>query len=550
MAQKQKVILNSAHNKIIGEHMNYIFLFLLISNIAKAQETLKLPPPSVREQMFRQVVSEINRLDGEGLIPRVNRPETWQITTDKLAVEAKNANTTFDFGIVFKKLDATYPNLHAKIYLHKALDAASSEGSIKFNFLLRPDLKSNSQESYRYYIKIKKDVESDFKNGDEAIAINGVSIEDLQKQNFVFCKFPLFSQCANELFDNIRHERLNWNRRQPLEFTVLRDNTEFTIKPKFEVALKSNSQNEPEATCEDQKARYKNFDLDFKGYNLCAYRSVQHPKILVLRIKSFVYGQGDPIGDLPTEVDLFWTNYWRKNSAEFKTIIFDVIENTGGQSPIPYYALFAQKPYQEQFAQFKKIKEFERKDIFESLFWGDKAKEIWFENIKKDGTFAKINEGEFFPPVPQFCADQNKDCREGLFPPKKHKFNGNIKILLNSWCISSCVGFVDNMAKLFKGKVKIYGHPDSGDSAYSRATVAASFENNKVKVDVIPQKKAKKPDSPEPWIRQVVSVTRSTDSDSNIISGKVQKVDFWVPRAWSQSDDEWPAAVFEKALKF
>lgn len=93
-------------------------------------------------------------------------------------------------------------------------------------------------------------------------------------------------------------------------------------------------------------------------------------------------------------------------------------------------------------------------------------------------------------------------------------------------------------------------NPDSGDSAYSRATIATTFENNKIKIDVIPLKKAKKPDPPEPWVRQIVSVTRSTDREGKIISGKVQKLDYWIPRPWSQSDDDWQKAVFEKALKF
>jgi hypothetical protein len=532
--------------------MQILFSLFFALNVGHAQENLKLPSSIQREQMFRQVVSEINRLDGEGLVPRSNRPEDWKTTTDKLALEAKNANTLFDFGIAFKKLDATYPNLHAQIHLHKDLDATKEQGSVKFHFVIRPDLKSETQTSYRYYIKVKTDTKSDFKNGDELIAINGLSVEELEQKNFIFCKFPLFSQCAQELFDNLRHERLHWNRRIPLEISVNRNGQKIIVKPILEAPTvsKNNSQPENDPTCEDQLSRYKNFELDFKGYNLCAYRSNQNPKVLLLRIKSFVYGQGDPIGDLTAEVDLFWFNYWRKNSDKYKTIIFDVIENTGGQSPIPYYGLFAQKPYQEQYTQFKKIKEFERKDIFESLFWGDKAKEIWLDNIKKDGSFSKLSEGDFLPPVPQFCADQTKDCREGLFQPKKHKFNGNIKILLNAWCISSCVGFVDNMAKIFKGKVKLYGHPDSGDSAYSRATIATTFENNKIKIDVIPLKKAKKPDPPEPWVRQIVSVTRSTDREGKIISGKVQKVDYWIPRPWSQSDDDWQKAVFEKALKF
>lgn len=50
-----------------------------------------------------------------------------------------------------------------------------------------------------------------------------------------------------------------------------------------------------------------------------------------------------------------------------------MIDNHGGQSPVPYYGLFYSQSYQEQYVQFKKIAEFERQDILESLFWGDKG---------------------------------------------------------------------------------------------------------------------------------------------------------------------------------
>jgi hypothetical protein len=45
-----------------------------------------------------------------------------------------------------------------------------------------------------------------------------------------------------------------------------------------------------------------------------------------------------------------------------------------------------------------------------------------------------------------------------------------------------------------------------------------------------------------------VSVTRSTDAEGNIVSGKVQKIDHWVPRSWKQSDEEWQREVFKQAL--
>lgn len=300
--------------------------------------------------------------------------------------------------------------------------------------------------------------------------------------------------------------------------------------------------------CGVSTIRYKGFRLTYEGQNLCAFESLRDSKIVVSRIKGFQY-QDFPFAVLDGEVQLFWSNYWRKTAPRVKTLIIDVIDNWGGQSPVPYYGLFYSHPYQEQYVRFKKIHEFERQDILESLFWGDKGKEIWFESIKKDGSFNRAKIGEFLEQIPQFCTSSKKDCRDGQFEPKKNGFAGQVKILMNHWCISSCVGFVFNIKDLIGERVKTYGIPDSGDSAYSRLAVFVNpLPDGKAQTLVKAMKEAKNSDQPESWVRQVVSATRSTDKNGNLLSGKPQKIDVWVPRIWNQSDDEWAASVLDKAL--
>lgn len=334
----------------------------------------------------------------------------------------------------------------------------------------------------------------------------------------------------------------------PLKLKVKRNGKVIGIVASFRIVPINNTPNATATSCQDQEARYKSFKLDYKGHNLCAYTSAKFPRKLVLRIRSFVYFPEDSITDLNAEVEMFWFNYWRKQSHLFKELIIDVIGNRGGQSPIPYYALFTTAAFQEQYTQFKKTKELERKDIYDSLFWGDKGKEIWMDELKSNGQYARVKEGEFFAPVPQFCADRTQSCLVGNFKTKPHRFRGKIKLLVDQWCISSCVGFVDNMKKLFKGRLKIFGHEDSADSAYGRLTLAMSIHRKSDNIEVLPLSKAKNPDQPVPWISQVVAVTRSTDRDGNILTGKPQNVDHWVPRKWDQDLDEWSKVVFNTAL--
>ncbi len=509
------------------------------------------PSAQTKKQMLAALVQEINRIDGEGLVPRSNRPESWEKTVARLGDESSRSQSLYDLGRVFKRLDATYPNLHAKVFMVPELDEKKSVGSVILPFKFYAEKIDRKEGPNKYLVLTEGKKVGSLQTGDELVAINSIPMQKWSEENFIFCKFPFRQQCEVELYDNFRNELLGWDRHQPLEVSVKRGSqtTSVLVAPQ----IKQNSENQEDADeglpCGVRKDRYAGFSLSYEGQHLCAFESLQKPGVVTIRINSFQY-QDVPFAVLDGEVQIFWNNYWSKKASKVKTLILDVIGNWGGQSPVPYYALFYSKPYQEQYVRFKKIKEFEQKEILESLFWGDKGKENWFENIKADGTFARTPVGDFLGHVPQFCADRKKDCREGLFQPRKNGFSGKVKLLMDHWCISSCVGFVSNIKDLLKDRVQTFGLPDSGDSAYSRLSVLVNPRSDGgVDAVVAPMKKARNPDKPESWVRQVVSVTRSTDKDGNLLSGKPQEIDVWVPRMWNQNEADWAAAVFRAAIK-
>lgn len=524
----------------------FIFSIAFAASLVFASEpTTKLPSEKQRREMVLNLSREIQRLDGDGLIPRKNRPESWEETVKTLATEATQAKTLYELGRTFQRIDATYPNLHARVFMRPELDEGNTEGTVTFPFKFFPEKVDREFKTSKFRLVVSKDAKTNLKNGDELVSINSIPIANWTDKNFIFCKFPYREQCEIEFYDNFRKEILGWNRHQPLEMKIRRDKKEINISVQPDIKSLNIDERTNDWPCEVAPNRYKAFKLAYEGENLCAFESIRDSKIVALRIKSFQY-QDVPFAALEGEVHIFWNNYWRKKAPTVKTLVLDVINNYGGQSPIPYYGLFYSQPYQEEYVQFKKIDEFERPDVLESLFWGERGKEIWLENIKKDSTFSRLKTGDFLEQIPHFCANRNKDCKEDLFNPRPNGFKGQVKVLMNHWCVSSCVGFVYNIKHLLKERVKTYGIPDSGDSAYSRLTVFVNL-NGEVSIGAV--KKAKKPDQPEPWIRQVVSVTRSTDKDGHILSGSPQAIDVWVPRIWNQSDEEWAASVFNKALE-
>lgn len=544
--------------------VKFLFIFLIfISEVALA--SYPFPSKELRLKLFDGFIAEIERLDGEGLIPRKNRPENWKKTISRLRTEATQAETTFEFGRVLKRIDATYPNLHAHITLDPEYDYVEKFGKVRpaVNFI--PEKSGHDVRDLKFVISsVNKELASRIpeadrpKLGDQILAINGKPMRWWRSQNFLFCKLPLKGQCDNELWDNFRKELLSWSRNIPLVYKVKSGKKIWDVK--IPLVDRSSSQNKsevnsPKTPCGVDEKRYPDFKIVYEGFNACIFESDKFPAVSIWRISSFRYRnlpKDAKIDSLQKEVDLVWENYWKSNAAKTKKLIIDVIENGGGDTPIPWYKIFLTAPFQEQYTQFKKIPELENTEIRKAVFYDDPAKEIWFQNIKKDGTYEKIHIGSFLPTIPQFCADDEKDCREGLFTPKDHGFKGQVSLLVDPYCVSSCVGFVWNLRHHLKNRVKIFGSPDSGDSAYARVYLDAILDpklKSGFELKVVPRPGRTSQDLPPGVLfRQQVSVTRSTDSQGRIISGIPQAVDKPVSRKFDQDDTEWAAAVLKEAL--
>jgi hypothetical protein len=513
---------------------------------------IRLPATSVRLEMFDAVASSIVRLDGDGLVFRAKRRESWEKTVARLRLEAEAATSLVDFGRVFKRLDATYPNLHTRVHLRRELDAVKSVGRVTFPLLLRPEkLDRGPASSWRVaHVEPSIPLAGAPAVGDLVTAINGRRLSEWADENEVFCEFPLRMQCDADLWDNLRRELLSWERKQKLVVRLERAGSAWD----WEVPVGNDTAGPPDPPtdrlpCGVTPARYPGFHPVYRGAHACLFESPKHPGVEVMRIDSFQYDEGDDTAWLGGETALLFDNYWEKNAARIRTLVVDVIGNHGGDAPIGYYNLLFTHPFQEQYVRFKRIAEFEREDLQKDLFWGDGGKMIWIDQLRKDGTLAAVPTNGLLPQVPQFCADKRRDCRETTWQPRRHAFRGDVRVLVDPLCISSCVGFVYELRRVLEPRATLFGLPDSGDSAFSRLAVLVSpTVSGKVLVDVAPRKRATSVSSPEPWVRQLVSVTVSTDALGTTLSGEPQPVDVWVPRLFDDGDDAWASKVLRSAL--
>jgi hypothetical protein len=531
---------------------------------------VELPSEETRVKIFDRVVAELERIDGEGLLARKNRPEDWKTTVRKLRAQAKAAATPIDFGQVFRKLDATYPNLHAQVVLDEDFDIAANRIRPQIGVRFAAEVVGPKQKKFQYKIgSIETEMMKSLREvlrpaiGDEVLAINGKPISEWSRENFLYCKFPLREQCEINFFDHFRKGYLAWDWRSPLEYTLRRNGRVWNLV--IPVAVPPPGKKEPasnasraasEPECPVEADRYENFAPVYKGFNICAFESQKFPGVTVLRIESFRYREipkESKVQSLKGEVDQFYEAYWKAKAPSTKKLIIDLIDNGGGDVPIEWYRIFLNKPFQEQFVEFKKLAELEDDRIRKDLFYEDTGKEIWFSELNKKGAYQKVKQGQFLPRVPQFCVFEDRSCAEGIFESRPHGFKGEVRILVNEWCISTCTGFVWQMKQELRNRVRHIGVPDSGDSAYARLFVDVYLDPKSpdgFRAEVSPRPGGKRQLLPEGAVlRQQVTATRSTDAHGKVISAIPTPVDSWIPYRYRHYDESWEAKVFKTALK-
>ncbi len=535
------------------------YLGLLVCLPFVAAGTTPHPSSETRGRIFDAFVSEIDRLDGEGLLARKGRPEGWAQTTANLRKQALQADTPAQFGEVFKWLDRTYPNLHAHLVLSEAFDSAranSSRPAVRF----APEIVRPQQKVFRYKInsietEAVKDIAESVRPaiGDDLLEINDRPVGEWARENFIYCKFPLREQCEMNMFDQFRRGHLSWRPGSPLRYTLLRNGRQWKVA----VPLAKPSGRSPDESdhCQAIAGRYEGFAVAFRGLNVCVFESAKHPGVSVLRIHSFAYRglpETDKIQSLEDEVNAFFAGYWQERAPRVTKLVIDLIDNGGGDTPTAWYEVFYPRPFQEMYVQFKKTPELDDPAIRREMFYEDAAKEIWFAQLVKSGRYGKIPVGGFLPPVPQFCASEEKSCAEGLFKPRPHGFRGQVRILTNEWCISSCTGFIWSMRDQLGARVKTVGLPDSGDSAYARLYLDLYLDSalpGGFRTAVSPRAGRTRQDLPAGAVlRQQVAVTRSTDSRGRVISARPNKIDVWIPFEYRHYDKSWESKAFEAAL--
>jgi hypothetical protein len=149
-----------------------------------------------------------------------------------------------------------------------------------------------------------------------------------------------------------------------------------------------------------------------------------------------------------------------------------------------------------------------------------------------------------------FCADDTRNCREGLFSVRPHEFHGRVSVVTNQYCVSSCDGFVYALKEELGTRLTVLGQPQAADSAYARLTIYALPHLNggvRFEVGAIPsldpalQKQA--------LFSQTVVVSRSVKADGTVVSGIPVPIDRFVLNLFHQDERDWRRSAVKAALE-
>lgn len=511
-----------------------------------------MPATELQQKLVLKIRDEMIRLDGEGLIPRVNRPETFLQTTEKLAKEAASNITSFDFYRTFSRLDATYPNIHTHVtfpdLFNDEISIPGPDGMGASNIYLAVEVLTPTKTN-TVLQDIGDNPELSKKwEGAELKAINNIPLEKWQQENFIFCKWALRSICDRNFEENLLMGVLSW-KGGPLVYTFQKDKEKIDLPVIFKKPESQGPRYERRQCDWKWEKHYPGFALIHKGYFACLFQKNNDPSTMLLRISSFQYKRGkkiDPKSSIQTMKQETETlkNVWVPKSGLVKHLILDLIDNGGGNEPMDYYRMLFRKPFQEQYVRFKKTPEMENYDNRYSMMNEDPAQELWFQKYVKSGEWAKVKTGKFSKSTPMFCAEADKPCDEVLFQPWSHQFNGKVSIMINDGCISTCDAVVFTLVKYLNAK--LYGFYQAADTAYSRLRINAVKDEGSpsgFKLKIGPQRAEMDENA---IVSQDVAVTLSVDEKGNIVSGKPLKLNRFVPIKW---DSDYHHDVLKAVIK-
>ncbi len=471
-----------------------------------------------RSELFNMLVSEIETLDAEAIHTRnITKKTNWKgfISLRKAAIlEAENAQE------LKKALDlffSGYVNLHSRYQFLYPMDELPS-----VNWKSKQEL-GFTYPGFHFF---------EMESGDKIDLINGVAIDSLfESYSDLRCRGGNKSYCAGRFISDIERNRL----------IVGRDSLSgFTLENGKEVKLHYDTTSTRDRYAEIIKSIEIEDYLDDwtvveTGYKVAL---LQKDNIALVKIKDFVYTKGSDGGLRCSEEAADSTQcsdiqLLRKGLVSIKEktehLIIDLQDNPGGNENSRFVAELCPEAFMDLAVQFRKTTILDDPELRNYLFYGSEKTENWYQGLKQNGMYEKIEEGAFFPAIGDFCRGSDSCALVPIRPNPSARNNWkSISVLVNEGTASSGDDFAYRLQKY--GRARIVGQPQCADLTYSVLKVIFYID----KEGNIQKKYVKNPKEDYEVAGSLllecdIPFSRSIDDEGNHLQGSPLLLDITVP---------------------
>ena len=521
-----------------------------LPSIAQAPEMWPagLRGDSQRIEAIKAFAGGITRNDAEAIDDGWLGRKGWGRSIRRAEKDAGLSKDPQAFGLVLRTLYASYPSLHSHMELRADIDYRTTFGAPYLPFTMKTRIVGPGIVPDAVFISSVSDDQEGLSGarlavGDQVKALNGRPMSYWLSRTATVCRRNSRWQCYDDFDKQFRNGLLGWDPRQTLRIESIRDGQQETLAYVPE-AVPTRSDQRARTGCGEDGTSYQGFEPVYTGWNLCAFRRAAEPGVEIWRLKSFHYAENATVDSPKAEVARFWEQHWKAAAPSVRTLIIDVSGNGGGDVPLAWYSLIFDKPYQEQYAQYRRLQAYDDPAVASEIP-EDPAHANWLAAVRHGDAEAWNKIGGYLPPVPMFCADEDTNCDGKLVMPELSGFTGDVSLIIDDNCVSSCSGFSWNILNKLGTRAAAFGLPDSGDSNFRRLPLKLFYSrgiwSTTLGTSSIPQE--------NPLATVSVMVTRTTTSDGHVISGKSLPVRVAVNRRWNDTANSWTKRALDAALE-
>jgi len=465
--------------------------------------------------------NEIERLDASAIKLRdTYKTVSWFEYRKFMTNKIIEANTLADLAFAMDSIQQGFTNKHSYIQLYPNI---YDSRLLYQNPINKRGLKIGFTYPEIHFFS--------FYNKKHIKYINGINIKErFDKFEQLECEYIHKVACLNKFTKRIGFGLIDLNIKSTIQMES--ENSEKWTETLFFHIAKKQKNKKTKQICASYKENFSTWNLQYSSPNICILNNKDN--IVLLKISQFAqWGTSEKdyncIGEAEYGTlchDIKKLRLYLSTRTKIKLII-DVQDNRGGSENTPFISLLTKHNFYDNLIKYRNTIELENKAFRESIFYGVKAAENWYQKLDTKNNL--IKKQFYLPKRTDFCRADESCSYKAIQSVGSQLDITDIAIVVNSTCVSSCDDFVWRLKTY--ANAYIIGQPPVTDSTYVSVTgIIYILPNRKIKAKIIgPNQKYTLENGAIKLAWFTVPYTITVDNHNNIIDGNPSVLNQLVP---------------------